>query len=78
MQLAVVVFHITLAVCVCVCLQDYPEIVKDPMDLSTVQEKLSFNQYSGPQDFCEDMALIFSNSFCYNSQDNKVSCDTVW
>lgn len=44
---------------------DYLEIVKNPMDLGTVKEKLDNNKYRRPQQFCNDMKLIFSNSRLY-------------
>ncbi|GFT95776.1 PH-interacting protein, partial [Nephila pilipes] len=57
-----------------VSLNDYPDyrnIIDIPMDLSTVQERLSSNHYSSPTDFCKDMRLIFQNSRNYNT--NKKS-----
>jgi len=45
---------------------DYPEIVKNPMDLGTVKRKLDERKYLGPDDFCADMRLIFSNCTLYN------------
>ncbi|XP_056643759.1 bromodomain and WD repeat-containing protein 3 [Diorhabda sublineata] len=44
---------------------DYHEIVENPMDLGTVKEKLNNNKYRLPQQFCNDMKLIFSNSRLY-------------
>ena len=40
---------------------DYPEIVKNPMDLSTVKRKLDERKYISPEEFCADMRLMFSN-----------------
>ncbi|OUS47764.1 associates with the basal transcription factor [Ostreococcus tauri] len=45
---------------------DYPQIVKNPMDLGTVKRKLDERKYVGPEDFCADMRLIFSNCALYN------------
>lgn len=45
---------------------DYPQIVKNPMDLGTVKRKLDEKKYVGPEDFCADMRLIFSNCALYN------------
>ena len=47
--------------------------VDDPMDLSTMEKKLSRNKYQDPEGFIADMTLMFNNSFCYNSRDSKVS-----
>ncbi len=53
-------------------LQDYLDCVEKPMDLSTVKKKLTLGQYTQLQDFIADMALIFNNSFCYNSKNSGV------
>merc|ERR1712137_672116 len=53
-------------------LSDYPKIIKNPMDLSTVKEKLTMNVYNGPQDFIEDIDLIFKNAITYNPPDTDV------
>ena len=45
---------------------DYPEIVKNPMDLSTVKRKLDERKYISPEEFCADMRLMFSNCALYN------------
>lgn len=47
------------------------------MDFSTVGSKLNSGQYSEPQDFIEDMTLIFNNSFCYNSKNPRVCMPTA-
>ncbi|CAG9840158.1 unnamed protein product [Diabrotica balteata] len=44
---------------------DYYQIVKSPVDLGMVKEKLSNKAYGNPQPFCVDMRLIFSNSRLY-------------
>jgi len=45
---------------------DYYEIVKNPMDLGKVKEKLDGKKYSWPTDFADDMRLIFDNCALYN------------
>ena len=37
---------------VCYILQDYFEIVRHPMDLSTIKRKLDAGQYSNPWEVC--------------------------
>uniref|UniRef100_A0A6P7F9G1 Bromodomain and WD repeat-containing protein 3 n=1 Tax=Diabrotica virgifera virgifera TaxID=50390 RepID=A0A6P7F9G1_DIAVI len=44
---------------------DYYQIVKSPVDLGMVKDKLSNKEYNNPQSFCIDMRLIFSNSRLY-------------
>ncbi len=45
---------------------DYYEIVKNPMDLGKVKEKLDGKKYTWPTDFADDMRLIFDNCALYN------------
>ncbi|XP_035253449.1 bromodomain-containing protein 4 isoform X4 [Anguilla anguilla] len=53
-------------------LHDYHDIIKHPMDLSTVKAKLDSRQYVDPQDFAADMRLMFSNCYKYNPPDHDV------
>ncbi|GAB5592841.1 transcription initiation at TATA-containing promoter protein [Umbelopsis nana] len=52
---------------------NYPEVVKHPMDLSTVQAKVSARQYATVDEFVSDVRLIFSNCYLFNGQDAPVS-----
>jgi bromodomain-containing factor 1 len=49
-------------------LYDYPLIVKEPMDLSTVRKKLRNRDYKNAGQFMADMRLIWQNSFLYNQK----------
>jgi len=54
---------------------DYPTIVKHPMDLNTVEMKLSSepSQYQSPEEFESDVRMIFCNAFlCPNNSLNKL------
>jgi bromodomain-containing factor 1 len=53
-------------------LNDYPEIIKHPMDLSTVEQKLLSNTYKDPNAFIKDMRLIWDNCMTYNRPDSDV------
>ena len=44
----------------------YPKIIKNPMDLKTIKEKLDRNQYSNIFEFNQDMNLIWSNAKAFN------------
>lgn len=48
-------------------LQDYFDIIENPMDLSTVKENLLSDKYSNPNSLFRDLRLIFSNSRTYNT-----------
>lgn len=50
----------------------YFDIIKYPMDFSTVFKKLSENQYSTPFQFCEDVWLVFNNAWTFNKKSHRV------
>ncbi|KAE9547843.1 hypothetical protein FO519_008946 [Halicephalobus sp. NKZ332] len=49
-------------------LPDYYEIVKQPMDLSTVKKKFDSKQYATAEEFRDDMILICDNCYRYNPE----------
>lgn len=51
---------------------DYFEIVRKPMDISTIQYKLSSGQYSDPWEYVEDVWLMFDNAWLYNRKTSRV------
>jgi hypothetical protein len=51
---------------------DYPEVIKHPMDLSTVESKLLSNTYKDVNAFMKDMRLIWDNCMTYNVPDSEV------
>ncbi|KAM4532901.1 bromodomain-containing protein 3-like isoform 3-T3 [Fundulus diaphanus] len=53
-------------------LHDYHDIVKYPMDLGTVKEKLDGGEYQDAQRFAADVRLIFSNCYKYNPSRHSV------
>ena len=53
-------------------LTDYPEIVKHPMDLSTIKKKLDEGIYTSAAEFAADMNLMFSNCYLYNTAESDV------
>ncbi|GMH57050.1 hypothetical protein TrST_g9719 [Triparma strigata] len=48
-------------------LYDYPTIIKNPMDLTTVLKKLKSNQYSSCSSVESDVRLIWKNCMSYNA-----------
>ncbi|EAU35073.1 conserved hypothetical protein [Aspergillus terreus NIH2624] len=46
---------------------DYYTIIKHPMDLGTMTKKLKALQYKSKQEFVDDLNLIWSNCFKYNT-----------
>ncbi|XP_078140729.1 bromodomain-containing protein 4 isoform X5 [Centroberyx gerrardi] len=53
-------------------LHDYHDIIKHPMDLSTIKVKLENRQYREAQEFAADVRLMFSNCYKYNPPDHEV------
>ncbi|XP_023636004.1 transcription factor GTE9 [Capsella rubella] len=51
---------------------DYFTIIKHPMDLGTVKNKLTSGTYSCPSEFAADVRLTFSNAMTYNPPGNDV------
>ncbi|KAM9367147.1 bromodomain-containing protein 2 isoform 2-T2 [Phaethornis superciliosus] len=53
-------------------LHDYHEIIKHPMDLSTIKRKMENRDYHDAQEFAADVRLMFSNCYKYNPPDHDV------
>lgn len=53
-------------------LQDYYDIVKKPMDLSTIKRKLDTGQYADPWEYVDDVWLMFDNAWLYNRKTSRV------
>lgn len=53
-------------------LHDYHDIIKHPMDLSTVKKKMDGRDYLDAQAFAADIRLMFSNCYKYNPPDHEV------
>lgn len=48
--------------------QDYYDVIKEPMDLASMEHRLEKDQYSKPEDFIKDAMLIYKNCRQYNSE----------
>jgi hypothetical protein len=51
---------------------DYPDIIKRPIDLTTIRNKTMNMEYDTASDFADDMRLMFSNCFRYNPPGDMV------
>lgn len=58
-------------------LDDYPIIVKEPMDLSTVRKRLRNREYKSAGQFAADVRKIWQNSFLYNQKFSPIYNMTV-
>src|SRR6187402_170644 len=47
---------------------DYYDVIKEPMDLSTMEIKLENDSYATPEDFIRDAKLVFDNCRKYNNE----------
>jgi hypothetical protein len=50
----------------------YFDVVKHPMDISTVEHKLNAGEYKNAAEFEADVRLIFHNCYIFNTPDNEV------
>lgn len=53
-------------------LTDYLEIVKNPMDISTIKKKIKLNHYNSLQEVLLDLQLIWSNCKLYNQEGSEI------
>ncbi|XP_057527397.1 transcription factor GTE2-like [Amaranthus tricolor] len=53
-------------------LHDYHQIVKKPMDLGTIMNKLNQRVYKNPDEFAADVRLTFNNALLYNPKGHEV------
>ncbi|OQE25061.1 hypothetical protein PENSTE_c006G02585 [Penicillium steckii] len=51
---------------------NYPYVIKEPMDLSTIEKKLKNNSYSSPEALFRDFDLMVNNSLVFNGPDHLV------
>ncbi|KAI3646818.1 hypothetical protein MP228_009746 [Amoeboaphelidium protococcarum] len=50
----------------------YFDVIKNPMDISTIDRKMSSQQYSNYQQFVDDVKLMLDNCFTFNPPDHPV------
>ena len=53
-------------------LLDYPAIIKHPMDLKTIRDKLDNGRYPKQSDFASDVRLTCMNALTYNAPGSRV------
>ncbi|KAK9684277.1 hypothetical protein RND81_10G198400 [Saponaria officinalis] len=51
---------------------DYFNVIKHPMDYTTIKTKLASGEYTSPLGFASDVRLTFSNAMTYNPPKNDV------
>ena len=53
-------------------LDDYPLIIKTPMDLGTIKKKIKAQKYGSMDDVVSDLLLIWDNCKTYNMMDSPI------
>jgi Bromodomain/Bromodomain extra-terminal - transcription regulation len=53
-------------------LPDYPQIVTDPMDLGTIDQRLKGGSYTSPDQFASDVRLVWNNAKTYNRPGSEI------
>ena len=51
---------------------DYFDIIKTPMDMTTIRKKLDDGEYKEPWQFIDDVWQIFENAWTYNRKQSRV------
>ncbi len=50
----------------------YFEVIKNPMDFSTIKQKLGGRVYESPNEFINDIYLVFDNCMLFNGEDSYI------
>jgi hypothetical protein len=53
-------------------LKDYLRIVKQPMDLNSVKERIATGKYKTHEEFARDVRLVWKNAQLYNGPDSEI------
>jgi len=53
---------------------DYYDIVKKPMDLTTMEDRCVSDLYTTPQKFVDEFALMMNNAVLYNTVRTTLFC----
>ncbi|KAL5013533.1 hypothetical protein ScPMuIL_007803 [Solemya velum] len=56
---------------------DYYEIIKKPIDMQRIQQKIMTNQYDGVDDMVADFVQMFDNACRYNEPDSLIYKDAL-
>ena len=51
---------------------DYYDVIKEPMDLKTVAQKIQRNEYTGIDDMVKDLHLMVANAKFFNEPGSEV------
>ena len=51
---------------------DYPRVITEPMDFSTIRKKLDKRDYCSVKEVLEEVQLIYDNCMLYNEESSEV------
>ena len=51
---------------------DYFDIIKNPMDIGTIERNLRDHKYETPEEFNKEMRLVWSNCMTYNPEESDI------
>ncbi|KAL4490325.1 hypothetical protein ABPG72_004364 [Tetrahymena utriculariae] len=51
---------------------DYPDVIKNPMDLGTIEQNLKAKKYKQPKDFFDDIFIVWNNCKMYNQDGSNI------
>lgn len=54
------------------CCPDYFDVIKNPIDLSTIQKKMNNDSYLTHEDFAADIRLMINNCYIYNAPEHDI------
>jgi len=57
--------------------KDYYELIKNPIDLSSIKNKTKRNEYKHLQQFMDDIEQMLNNSKTYNGEDHDVTLQAL-
>ncbi|KAI6241398.1 hypothetical protein M3Y99_00367700 [Aphelenchoides fujianensis] len=56
---------------------DYYEVIKKPIDLLKIRQKINANQYNSQKTFFADLKLVFDNATKYNEPESEIYKDAL-
>ncbi|KAI6225826.1 hypothetical protein M3Y95_00738000 [Aphelenchoides besseyi] len=56
---------------------DYYDVIKKPMDLQKIRQKINGNQYTSQKTFIADLKLVFDNATKYNEPESEIYKDAL-
>lgn len=52
--------------------REYYQVIKTPMDFTTIKSRIKEGKYANKEDFASDVRLVFSNCEIYNEDESEI------